>query len=203
MYIEAVLKNYQHTQVPGDTSLRQELEAKTYEELLNLFQQDHQSLYPEADTSTKKRLIRAIEIARFMRDNTQSNETIEPYQAIIFGIHIPTEIRRERITRRLYKRLAEGMIEEVHGLLDKGISQEKLIFYGLEYKFITEYLIGSLPYEEMVRKLEVAIHQFVKRQMTFFRSMEKRGLAIHWLNGMDTVENLTNQIIHQIEAESM
>lgn len=203
MYIEAVLKNYQHTQIPIDTVLREESEAKAYEDLLNHFQQHYQAFYPEADTSTKKRLIRAIEVARFMQDNPQSGEVKEPYKAWIFGISIPTEVRRERITTRLYKRLEEGMIEEVQALLDKGISQEKLIFYGLEYKLITEYLLGQHTYEDMVNKLEVAIHQFAKRQMTFFRSMEKKDLMIHWLDGMDTLENLTNQIIHQIGEENV
>jgi len=203
MYIEAILKNYQHTQIPIDALLREELEAKDYEELLNQYQQEYQSFNPEADTSTKKRLIRAIEIARFMRDNPQNSLDIKPYQTLIFGISIPTEVRRERITRRLYKRLAEGMIAEVQGLLDSGIGPDKLIFYGLEYKFITEYLLNQIAYEEMVKKLEVAIHQFAKRQMTFFRSMEKKDLTIHWLDGMESVENLTNQIIREIEADVM
>ncbi|RFS18331.1 tRNA (adenosine(37)-N6)-dimethylallyltransferase MiaA [Emticicia sp. C21] len=200
MYIEAVLKNYQHTQIPIDNLLREQLEAKEYQDLLNQFQQEYQTFTPVADTSTKKRLIRAIEIGRFMRNNPQVNDAKEAYEALIFGISIPTEVRRERITKRLYKRLEEGMIEEVQALLDKGISAEKLIFYGLEYKFITEYLLGQLGYEEMVTKLEVAIHQFAKRQMTFFRSMEKKDLPIYWLDGMDATENLANQIIHQIQT---
>ncbi len=203
MYIEAVLKNYQHTQIPIDTVLREELEAKDYEELLSRFQQEYQTIYPEADISTRKRLIRAIEIGRFMRGNPQNRETKEPYKALIFGIAIPTEVRRERITKRLYKRLEEGMIEEVEALLNKGISSDKLIFYGLEYKFITEYILGQMNYDEMVSKLEVAIHQFAKRQMTFFRSMEKKDLIIHWLDGMDSTENLTNQIIQQIKGYGM
>lgn len=203
MYIEAVLKNYQHTQIPIDDLLRKELETKDYEDLLNQFQEKYQAFYPKADTSTKKRLIRAIEIGIFMRDNPQNRETREPYQAIIFGIAIPTEVRRERITKRLYKRLEKGMIEEVQALLAKGISPDKLIFYGLEYKFITEYLVSQLSYEDMVKNLEVAIHQFAKRQMTFFRSMEKKDLIIHWLDGMETTENLTNRIIQQIKAEGI
>jgi tRNA dimethylallyltransferase len=203
MYIEAVLKNYQHTQIPVDKILREDLDVKEYEQLLSLFQQEYQTFYPKADTSTKKRLIRAIEIARFMQDNLQSNQTTNSYHSLIFGIDIPTEIRRERITRRLYRRLEEGMIEEVQELLNKGIPAEKLIFYGLEYKFITEYLIGQFTYDEMVKKLEVAIHQFAKRQMTFFRSMQKKDLTIHWLDGMDSIENLTNQIIRQIQTEGI
>lgn len=199
MYIEAVLKNYQHTQVPIDEALRATLLEKDYEGLLSLFQQEYQAFYAEADTSTKKRLIRAIEIARFMKDNEQTHEAKTPYSAIIFGIGIPTEVRRERITKRLYRRLETGMIEEVQQLMYAGVSPEKLIFYGLEYKFVTEYLLGQVSYEEMVQKLEIAIHQFAKRQMTFFRSMEKKELAIHWLDGMDTTENLANQIIAEIK----
>lgn len=199
MYIEAVLKNYQHTQVPIDEALRATLLEKDYEDLLSLFQQEYQEFYAEADTSTKKRLIRAIEIARFMKDNEQMHEAKTPYSAIIFGIGIPTEVRRERITKRLYRRLETGMIEEVQQLMHAGVSPEKLIFYGLEYKFITEYLLGQVSYAEMVQKLEVAIHQFAKRQMTFFRSMEKKELAIHWLDGMETTENLANQIIAEIK----
>ncbi len=203
MYIEAVLKNYQHTQIPIYGVFREESEEKDYSELLNLFKQECGEFYPDADTSTKKRLIRAIEIARYLKDNPQSLATDKPYDAMIFGIAIPAEVRRERITSRLQMRLRGGMIEEVKHLMNTGLSAEKLIFYGLEYKFITEYLTGITEYEDMVKKLEVAIHQFAKRQMTFFRSMEKKGLTIHWLNGMDTVENLTNQIIKQIQDNTM
>ncbi|MBA4848761.1 tRNA (adenosine(37)-N6)-dimethylallyltransferase MiaA [Emticicia sp. BO119] len=203
MYIEAVLKNYQHTQIPVDAVLRETIKEKSYEELLNQFQQQYHSFYPEADTSTRKRLIRAIEIARFMKDNPQAYQVTDPYKALIFGIAIPTEIRRERITGRLNKRLKEGMIEEVQALLNQGISPEKLIFYGLEYKFITEYLLGQLTHDEMVKRLEVAIHQFAKRQMTFFRSMEKKDLIIHWLDGMDSPENLISKINRQIAGENV
>lgn len=199
MYIEAVLKNYQHTQVPVDEIMRAELEEKTYEDLLILFQQEYQQFYAEADTTTKKRLVRGIEIARYLKVNEQAHEAKTPYSAIIFGIGMPTEVRRERITKRLYRRLETGMIHEVQQLMHAGVSPEKLIFYGLEYKFITEYLLGKVSYQEMAQKLEVAIHQFAKRQMTFFRSMEKKELPIHWLDGLDTPANLVNQIIEEIK----
>lgn len=199
MYIEAVLKNYQHTQVPVDEILRAELEEKTYEDLLILFQQEYQQFYAEADTTTKKRLVRGIEIARYLKVNEQAHEAKTPYSAIIFGIGMPTEVRRERITKRLYRRLETGMIHEVQQLMHAGVSPEKLIFYGLEYKFITEYLLGKVSYQEMAQKLEVAIHQFAKRQMTFFRSMEKKELPIYWLDGLDTPANLVNQIIEEIK----
>ncbi|WP_259016811.1 tRNA (adenosine(37)-N6)-dimethylallyltransferase MiaA [Emticicia fluvialis] len=202
MYIEAVLKSYQHTQVPVNEEWRNELDTRTYEDLLCLFRQDYQVFYPDADVSTKKRLIRAFEVAKFNSSNNavkKDNESIS--DAIIFGIKIPTEIRRERITARLYSRLASGMIEEVQGLLNAGVSPEKLVFYGLEYKFITEYLLGHTAYDDMVKKLEVAIHQFAKRQMTFFRSMEKKGLAIHWLDGMDSLVNLTEEMMGLAEIK--
>ena len=117
----------------------------------------------------------------------------------IFGINIPVDIRRERITKRLHERLQNGMIEEVRGLLEKGIPAEKLIFYGLEYKFITEYLIGNLTYDEMIKRLEIAIHQFAKRQMTFFRSMERKELKINWLDGLKPVEEMREQILNFIK----
>lgn len=199
MYIEAILKNYQHTQVPVDEKWRKELDTKDYEVLLSLFKQQYEVHYPEADVSTKKRLIRGFEVARFNSVNiTGKEQAATIYDALIFGIQIPTEVRRERITNRLYKRLEAGMIDEVQGLLNAGVSPEKLVFYGLEYKFITEYLLGHTTYDDMVKKLEVAIHQFAKRQMTFFRSMEKKGLTIHWLDGMDNIENLTGWIVREI-----
>jgi tRNA dimethylallyltransferase len=118
---------------------------------------------------------------------------------IVFGINIPVEIRRKRITKRLHDRLNNGMIEEVKYLLESGISAEKLIFYGLEYKFITEYLIGELSFDEMTKRLEIAIHQFAKRQMTFFRSMERKGIKINWLDGMLPVEDMTEEIVSVIK----
>lgn len=201
MYIEAVLKNYQHTQVPVDEEWRIELETKEYEELLALFKQQYETFYADADISTKKRLIRAFEVARFKSVNNAEKETTAiPYNAIIFGIQIPKEVRRERITRRLYSRLTSGMIEEVQGLLNAGVSPEKLVFYGLEYKFITEYLLGHTAYDDMVKKLEVAIHQFAKRQMTFFRSMEKKGLSILWVDGIESADKLINEMVREIKG---
>lgn len=200
MYIEAVLKNYQHTQVPINLALREELDAQSLDFLLNMFSGTYEQYYPLADTSTKKRLIRAIEIGMFIKNNELELREEKPLDYLIFGIDIPAEVRRERITKRLHKRLQGGMIEEVQHLLNKGVSAEKLVFYGLEYKFITEYLLNKLSYDEMARQLEVAIHQFAKRQMTFFRSMEKKGLPIHWLNGLDTVENLSDEIIARYRA---
>ncbi|MFN3489458.1 MAG: tRNA (adenosine(37)-N6)-dimethylallyltransferase MiaA [Emticicia sp.] len=209
MYIEAVLRNYEDTQVPISQEFRDELSLKTDEELESIFQEKYAQVNQNADISTRKRLIRAIEIGEFkireaggrrsafeIRDT--GDETPELVKNIQnFGIFIPVEVRRERITKRLHNRLQNGMIEEVKFLLESGISAEKLIFYGLEYKFITEYLVGDLSYDEMAKRLEIAIHQFAKRQMTFFRSMERKGLKINWLDGIQPVEKMTEEIINR------
>lgn len=206
MYIEAVLRNYEDTQVPISQEFRDELSLKTDEELENIFQEKYTQVNQNADISTRKRLIRAIEIGEFkMRESNEKaqNRTMNSTQHSAlstqhFGISIPVEIRRERITKRLHDRLQNGMIEEVKTLLESGISAEKLIFYGLEYKFITEYLVGDLSYDEMAKRLEIAIHQFAKRQMTFFRSMERKGLIINWLDGMQPVEKMTYQLLETL-----
>lgn len=199
MYIEAVLRNYEDTQVPISQEFREELSLKTDEELEKIFQEKYAQVNQNADISTRKRLIRAIEIGKWKSENGDlKEENLESFSnrnGVIFGIEIPVEIRRERITKRLQDRLQNGMIEEVKDLLESGISAEKLIFYGLEYKFITEYLVGDLSYDEMAKRLEIAIHQFAKRQMTFFRSMERKGIKINWLDGMQPVEKMTEKII--------
>lgn len=224
MYIEAILRNYEDTQVPISQEFRDELSLKTDEELQNIFQEKYTQVNQNADISTRKRLIRAIEIGEFkireasglrseyeIQDFGTKGEILPIYQLnaahspfsvhhspLIFGIDIPVEVRRARITKRLQDRLQNGMIEEVKSLLESGISPEKLIFYGLEYKFITEYLVGNLSYNEMAKRLEVAIHQFAKRQMTFFRSMERKELEINWLDGMQPIEDMTEEIINKI-----
>jgi tRNA dimethylallyltransferase len=225
MYIEAVLRNYEDTQVPISQEFRDELSLKTDEELENIFQDKYDQINQNADISTRKRLIRAIEIGEFkirevgyeIRNTRFEIREAEPhggpfktarrtvqnseFRTQNFGISIPVEVRRERITKRLHDRLQNGMIEEVKSLLESGISAEKLIFYGLEYKFITEYLVGDLSYDEMAKRLEIAIHQFAKRQMTFFRSMERKGIKINWLDGMQPVEKMTEKIISVIKMQ--
>lgn len=197
MYIEAILRNYEDTQVPINQEFRDELSLKTDEELEAIFQEKY--FQENADISTRKRLLRAIEIGKWKSENRdlkeESTVSFSNRNSVIFGIEIPVETRRERITKRLHDRLQNGMIEEVKSLLKNGVSAEKLIFYGLEYKFITEYLVGSLSYDEMVKRLEIAIHQFAKRQMTFFRSMERKGIKINWLDGVQPVEKMTNQLL--------
>ena len=183
MYLDAVLKGYEFTAVPVNESLRETLLEKSMEELLDIFEANKNIYTEKSDTSTKKRLIRAIEINLFLKQNPDFKIISQPItNATIFGLNPPTEIRRERITKRLLARLENGMIYEVETLLNKDISPDKLIFYGLEYKFITQYLVGEISYQIMVEKLNVAIHQFAKRQMTFFRKMENDGLKINWLD---------------------
>lgn len=181
LYLEAVLRGFQYTAVPIDETLRAELLNYAHEELIEKFR-PLSSLVPQADISTHKRTIRAIEIGEFLRANPSFElPTKLPINTVIFGLNPPVELRRERITKRLQQRLAQGMVEEVQTLLDSGVSPDKLIFYGLEYKWITEYLQGRITYDIMFERLNVAIHQFAKRQMTYFRKMEKEGLIINWL----------------------
>lgn len=195
LYIEAVLKKHQFTAIPIDENLRETLAQYSNEELLQKFNFTPSAYTPLADTSTRKRLIRAIEISLFLQNYPLSVIRYPSINYQVFGLDLPVEERRARITRRLYERLQNGMIEEVKGLLEQGISAEKLIYYGLEYKFITEYLLGTLDYDTMVERLNVAIHQFAKRQMTFFRKMERDGMKIHWLDALLPTEQLIAQVL--------
>ena len=201
MYLEAVLKGYEFTSIPIDENLREELLQKTTEELLNEFHKNPSEYTQKADISTRKRLIRAIEINQFLSQNSDyqiPKPTIPKF--IIFGLNPETEVRRISITKRLQERLQNGMIEEVKALIDSGISPDKLIFYGLEYKFITQYLTGELDYQTMVERLNVAIHQFAKRQMTYFRKMERDGLKINWLDPKLPLDKQLDEITIKIFA---
>ncbi|GAB3932832.1 tRNA (adenosine(37)-N6)-dimethylallyltransferase MiaA [Larkinella terrae] len=202
LYLEAVLKGHQFTAIPVNDDLRAELQKHPDDELHDRFRQIPSAYTVLADTSTRKRLIRAIEIATYLTENP-SVELPGPVSlpdAVIFGIDLPVEIRRQRITERLQQRLQNGMIEEVQRLLESGIPAEKLIFYGLEYKFITQYLNGNLDYPTMTARLETAIHQFAKRQMTFFRKMERDGFVIHWLDGQQPLTHLVDLTINELQA---
>jgi tRNA dimethylallyltransferase len=200
MYLDAVLKGYQFTAIPIDENLRESLIEKSQEELTEIFQQHPSDFSNLADISTKKRLIRAIEISYFLLKNpTYKIQESKSPNSIIFGLNPAVELRRERITKRLHERLRNGMIEEVKTLIDKGIPPEKLIFYGLEYKFITQFLQSELTYKTMIELLNVAIHQFAKRQMTYFRKMERDGLKINWLD----LNQPINKIIEEILQKSL
>ena len=201
MYLEAVLKGYEFTSIPIDENLREELLQKPTNELLEIFSKNISKFTQKADISTRKRLIRAIEINQFLSQNPDYEipKPIIP-KSIIFGLNPETEIRRISITKRLHERLQNGMIEEVKTLIDSGISPNKLIFYGLEYKFITQYLTGQLTYEMMVECLNIAIHQFAKRQMTYFRKMERDGLKINWLDPKLPLDKELDEITVKIFA---
>lgn len=201
MYLEAILKGYEFTSIPIDENFRGELLQKTTEKLLNEFLKNPSEYSQKADISTRKRLIRAIEINQFLSQNLDyiiPKPTIPKF--IIFGLNPETEIRRISITKRLHERLQNGMIEEVEALINSGISTDKLIFYGLEYKFITQFLTGELTYENMVERLNIAIHQFAKRQMTYFRKMERGGLIINWLDSKLPLNKKVDEIITKLFA---
>jgi tRNA dimethylallyltransferase len=182
LYIEAVLRGYRLIRVPVNPSLRKDLSGKTMEELTRLLA-GFKTLHNKTDTENRKRLIRALEIEHYYRDHPHLDDEYPDLHPLILGVRYDREKRRERITKRLKERLAGGMVEEVEGLIREGVPVAKLIYYGLEYKYITEYLTGNLEYGAMVDALETAIHRFAKRQMTWFRGMERRGLKIHWLEG--------------------
>jgi len=182
MYIEAVLKGYTLMNVPVNEPLLIELSQKTYNELVEILT-GLKKVHNTTDLTERERLIRAIEIETYYKEKKISLSGTKAYPSIIFGINYPREVVRKCITERLQQRLENGMIDEVHSLLSSGITAETLKYYGLEYKFITQYICGELAYDEMVKLLNTAIHQFAKRQMTWFRRMEKRGFVIHWIDG--------------------
>ena len=186
LYIEAVLKGYKLSPVPQNQELRCSLEGKSLDELTQMLTdikiKTGSNMHNTTDVDSCQRAIRAIEIETYNLEHPTPRRELPSVDSVIIGIDINRDLRREKITRRLKARLEEGMVDEVRALLDEGISAEDLIYYGLEYKFITEYLIGQTSYEEMFQRLEIAIHQFAKRQMTWFRGMERRGFTIHWIS---------------------
>lgn len=204
MYVETALSGIRLPQVPENSSLRKELQKYTLEELTSMLA-GMKTLHNVTDVDTKSRAVRALEIAYYYKDHPEardmaSRKSAKPLDTLIIGIDIPREARRDRISRRLRKRLEEGMIDEVQSLLDSGIEPEALIYYGLEYKYVTLYLTGKMSLPEMTTSLETAIHQFAKRQMTWFRGMERRGWRIHWLPHTLTEEEFL-QAVKQLVIE--
>jgi len=195
LYLEAVLKNYKLIEVPPNKQLRKELEGKTLEELTEILKSLKPRLHNHTDVETDRRAVRAIEIEKYYAEHRQDDSEMPTINSLNIGVDFDREMRRQRITTRLRQRLEEGMLDEVQRLLDSGLTAEQLIYYGLEYKFLTLHLIGELTYDEMFSKLEIAIHQFAKRQMTWFRGMEKRGTKIHWINGHLPVEEKVAEIL--------
>ena len=207
LYIEAVLKGYKLSPVPQNPELREQLEGKSLEELTQLLRElkakNSSVMHNTTDVDSCQRAIRAIEIETYNQEHPMPLRELPAIDSLIVGVSIDRELRREKITRRLRVRLDEGMVDEIRGLLASGIPAEDLIYYGLEYKYLTEYVIGRLTYDEMFRQLEIAIHQFAKRQMTWFRGMERRGFTIHWLDATLPMEEKVEAILnlyHPVEA---
>ena len=199
LYIEAVLKGYALSPVPQNTVLREQLAGKSLPELTSMLEElkckTGSNMHNRSDVDTVQRAIRAIEIETYNLEHPTQERMMPPIDSLIVGVSIGREQRRERITARLRQRLdEEGMANEIKALLDSGVDAEDLIYYGLEYKFVTEYLIGTITYEEMFRGLEIAIHQFAKRQMTWFRGMERRGFTIHWIDALLPLDEKIKQI---------
>jgi tRNA dimethylallyltransferase len=200
LYIEAVLKGYKLSPVPQNQVLRDSLEGKSLDELTQMLAElkakTGSNMHNTTDVDSCQRAIRAIEIETYNLDHPVPRRELPPVDSLIIGIDIDRELRREKITRRLKARLDEGMVDEVRKLLDEGIAPEDLIYYGLEYKFLTEYITGAITYDEMFTRLEIAIHQFAKRQMTWFRGMERRGFTIHWIDATLPMDKKIEEILN-------
>ena len=206
LYIEAVLKGYSLSPVPQNESLRSELAGKSLEELTDMLKElkekNGSAMHNKTDVDTSQRAIRAIEIEKYNIDNPSPKRNMPPTDTVIIGVNIDREERRHKITARLKQRLESGMVEEIERLIGSGIPAENLIYYGLEYKYVTEYVIGKKSYDEMFNGLEIAIHQFAKRQMTWFRGMERRGFTINWIDAMLPVENKVLLVKQIMEKEN-
>ncbi len=194
LYIESVLKGYNLPDVPPNPKLRASLEERSLDELSELLS-SYRPLHNTTDTKNKRRVIRAIEIEVYKSQQRDVDTSFPAIENVIVGLTIDREVRRANITARLKTRLQEGMVEEVEQLLESGVTPKELIYYGLEYKFVTQHVIGELSLKEMSQKLEIAIHQFAKRQMTWFRGMERRGFTIHWVDASLPMEQKVEQAL--------
>jgi len=188
LYIEAVLKGYKLLDVPPNEDLRNSLKNKSLSELTAMLA-SYKTLHNKTDVDSVQRAVRAIEIEEYYLQYPPEQRDFEPVNSLILGLDVDRDVRRKRISDRLHHRLNNGMVDEVRALLDSGIKPDDLIYYGLEYRFVTLYIIGQLQYNDMVNQLEIAIHQFAKRQMTWFRGMERRGFKIKWIRAEDSVSN--------------
>ncbi|WP_085535978.1 tRNA (adenosine(37)-N6)-dimethylallyltransferase MiaA [Massilibacteroides vaginae] len=195
MYIEAVLKGYKLLDVPENKELRISLKSKNLDELTNILA-GYKTLHNKTDVDSAQRAIRAIEIEEYYKQNSSPEQNeYAPINSLIIGINIDRELRRAKISGRLRDRLNEGMVDEIKNILNTGVAADDLVYYGLEYKFVTLYVTGEISYDTMVNELEIAIHQFAKRQMTWFRGMERRGFKIHWIDSVTSTEEKTNRIL--------
>jgi tRNA dimethylallyltransferase len=197
LYIQAVLDQYKMVHVPPNPQLRQRLQDKSLEELTRILR-GFKKLHNTTDTDTKKRAIRSIEIETYYQNHPEIEVKLPRVSPLIVGVEIDRDMRRHKITKRLKERLNEGMIDEVKQLIDEGISPEDLLYYGLEYKYVTLYVIGKTTYEDMFERLNIAIHQFAKRQMTWFRGMERKGHKIHWIDATNNIDENVSLIYNMI-----
>lgn len=193
LYIESVLKSYKMVPVPENPQLRQELEGRSLEELTELLS-TYKSLHNTTDVDTPKRAIRAIEIQQYYREHKIDEREFPSLRSLTIGVNIDRDLRRQKITQRLHDRMQQGMLQEAEGLLQH-VPAEDLMYYGLEYKYLTLCCLGQLTREEMLRQLEIAIHQFAKRQMTWFRGMERRGTPIIWQDASESLESRAERIM--------
>ena len=206
LYMEAVLKGYALSPVEQDDNLRKKLSTRTLDELKELLTRlkarNGSAMHNVTDVDTVSRAVRAIEIEFHNLKHPLDTRSMPAVNSLIVGLDVDREVRRERITARLKARLQEGMVEEVSGLLkNNGVTKEDLMYYGLEYKYVTAYVVGEMSYNDMFNQLEIAIHQFAKRQMTWFRGMERRGFNIHWLNASMSIEDKLAQIEQWMSEE--
>ncbi len=199
MYVESVLRGYKLMPVPENPELRDRLSGKSLPELTEILR-GYKQLHNTTDVDTPKRAVRAIEIEEYYRQHPVEERAFPCLNALVVGVDINRELRREKITRRLRQRLDDGMLDEIRSLLNEGIPPENLIYYGLEYKYLTQYVTGEITYADMFSSLETAIHQFAKRQMTWFRGMERRGIPIHWLDAMLPMEEKVGKIKEWLSA---
>jgi len=198
MYLEAAIQGFELVTVPPDTEFRSQCENRSFEDMereLKAYKQLHNS----TDLASRKRLVRALEIARYLNDNPIEAYDYPQFDYTIIGVQVDRDVRRNRVTSRLKQRVDNGLVAEVQSLLDSGVPAETLLYYGLEYKFVTQHILGLLTYSEMLDKLNIAIHQFAKRQMTWFRGMERRGFTIHWIDGHNTEEERLAEALDVLE----
>lgn len=193
MYVESVLRGYRLLPVPENPTLRQQLANYSLEELTQILSR-YKTLHNTTDVDTAKRAIRAIEIEEYYAHTPIEERSFPQLNSLVIGLDIDRNLRREKITRRLKQRLDEGMLDEIRQLLSRDLTPDDLLYYGLEYKYLTLHVIGQLSYDEMFHQLETAIHQFAKRQMTWFRGMERRGIHIHWIDATLPLEEKIRQV---------
>jgi tRNA dimethylallyltransferase len=207
LYLESVLRGYRLCPVPQNPELRKSLEDKSLENLVKVLLEYKKStgnkMHNTTDVDTAQRAIRAIEIEEYYKNHPLLDADFPDIDSLVVGLDISRELRRERISQRLRQRLDDGMLDEIRHLIDSGVAPDDLIYYGLEYKYLTLHVIGQLSYDEMFRQLEIAIHQFAKRQMTWFRGMERRGVEIHWIDATLSMEEKVDKVLHMMQMGSL